>query len=142
MLQTCSALLLKPLARAAELCDAVPKGACFMKMHYFSIMYLPAYNFAHTPTPCVSIVGTTDVLLYYFFTTIGVALQLVPIPLVSPIFNITFSPYLYVCTSYVLRKPTDRSVGLSVCRSVGLSAGPRTGARTPADRQTDEPTDR
>ena len=31
VLQTCSALSFKPLARAAELCDAVPKGACSIK---------------------------------------------------------------------------------------------------------------
>ena len=31
VLRTCSALSLKPLARAAELCDAVPKGACSRK---------------------------------------------------------------------------------------------------------------
>ena len=31
VLWTCSAFFLKPLARAAELCDAVPKGACFAK---------------------------------------------------------------------------------------------------------------
>ena len=60
-------------------------------------MYLSAYNFAHTP--CVSIA----LLTYSFSTTCkrhvdGLGVQLVPIPLVSSIFIITFSPYLYVYT--------------------------------------------
>ena len=35
VLRTCSALSLKPLARAAELCDAVPKGACYTNIPEF-----------------------------------------------------------------------------------------------------------
>ena len=35
VLWTCSAFFLKPLARAAELCDAVPKGACFANFGQF-----------------------------------------------------------------------------------------------------------
>ena len=66
-------------------------------MLFLTIMYLSAYNFAHTP--CVSITLRT----YSFSTTcsdtpMAWLYSWYQFLLCQSIFIITFSPYLYVCT--------------------------------------------
>ena len=69
-------------------------------MLYFfdNVTYLSAFHFAHTSF--VNIFSITYVFpqcnLQHHAD--GLALQLVLIPLVSSIFIIMFSPYLYICT--------------------------------------------